>query len=176
MARRPAAGSAQAVVVAFVICVATLAARGARVPPDAAVLRSAQLAQTLTQTHQSQQALRAEAQQQAQTQQVSDSAPSQHGQVFAAGMAAYDALLERLSVPQELPVAGHDPVSETLVDRVSHARARAARAHASAGVPCVRDYGEDDFDMDESEMYAKLVSVAYCSNSSVIQAWNCTRL
>eukprot|EP00955_Chlamydomonas_euryale_P028357 298641-Chlamydomonas_euryale.AAC.3 len=29
--------------------------------------------------------------------------------------------------------------------------------------------------MDESEMYAKLVSVAYCSNSSVIQAWNCTR-
>lgn len=36
-------------------------------------------------------------------------------------------------------------------------------------------WDEASLDMTEAETYARLTSVAYCSNETVIAAWNCTR-
>ena len=36
-------------------------------------------------------------------------------------------------------------------------------------------YSESAFDMGDAQVYARLSSIAYCSNSTVINAWNCTR-
>lgn len=37
------------------------------------------------------------------------------------------------------------------------------------------DWHDSGFDMETAKVYAQLSSVAYCSSSAVINAWNCTR-
>lgn len=117
--------------VLFALCAVTLAARGVRLTPTSTIQELGSALQ-----------LSSEAQNNAQP-------------LVAAGQEAYEALLDRLSVPQPLLTADVAPRGKTLVRSTSA--------------------GGSDFDMEESQTYAKLVSVAYCSNSSVINAWNCAR-
>ena len=69
----------------------------------------------------------------------------------------------------QLDALGLDNIATVFSREAANGLLRRDEERRASGV------GGDGPDMEVAKVYAQLTSVAYCSNSTVITAWNCTR-